>query len=102
MQVLQIVKPNLLTILAAQETNQRRFHALILATSVTPDTELTGFFFSFFLFFSLLLFSDVLFLKMRVTLRISFQRKRIKEYIMGAHYSQNDEIFMCDKMCALK
>ena len=72
MQVLQIVKPNLLTILAVQETNQRRFHALILATS------------------------------MRVTWRISFQRKRIKEHIMGAHYSQNDKIFMCDKMCALK
>ena len=100
MQVLQIVKPNLLTILAVQETNQRRFHSLILATSVKPDTELTCFF-SFF-FFSLLLFSDVLLLKMRVTWRISFQRKRIKEHIMGAHYSQNDKIFMYDKMCALK
>ena len=36
-----------------------------LATSVTPDTEFTCFF--FFLFFSLLLFSGVLLLKMRVT-----------------------------------
>ena len=60
-------KTNLLTILAMQETNQRRFHALIFATSVTPDTELTCFFFIFFfLFFSFLLFSDVLLLKMRV------------------------------------
>ena len=90
MQVLQVVKPNLLTILTVQETT-----CSFLATSVTPDTEFTC-------FFSLLLFSGVLLLKMRVTWRISFQRKRIKEHIMGAHYSQNDKFFMCDKMCALQ
>ena len=51
MQVLEFVKPNLLTILAVLETNQRRFHALILATSVTPDTELIFFFFFFFFYY---------------------------------------------------